>query len=353
MVGMKSGWVRIDCISFALMEADIQSVEEELKNFQVVGPESAEQFRLKFLSRKGSVSALFDVFKNLDGEGKKTYGKRLNALKSQAEAKFAELETTHLSVSSTQSVQDTTLPVYLNEPGGKHPINLVRDEMINIFTKLGFETADGPEVEDDWHNFGALNFADNHPARDMQDTFFTGGKVLRTHTSSVQIREMEKNPPPLRLIMPGRVYRNEAISARSNCFFHQLEGLYIDRSVSFADLKQTLYYFVQEFFGPDTRIRFRPSYFPFTEPSAEMDIWAGTDTEEDRRLTKGTGWLEILGCGMVHPNVLKNCGIDPETYSGYAFGMGLDRICMLRYGIKDIRDFFSNDIRFLQQFAAL
>jgi phenylalanyl-tRNA synthetase alpha chain len=296
---------------------------------------------------------LIDAFRALPPDEKKKWGKDLNQLKAAAEAIYEGLkqgEAASVDTGSTNVVFD--LPVYLHEPGGKHPINLVRDEMLQIFSKLGFEPAEGPELEDDWHNFGALNFAENHPARDMQDTFFAGDRVLRTHTSSVQIREMESKKPPLRLVMPGRVYRNEAVSARSNCFFHQLEGLYIDENVSFADLKQTLFYFVSAFFGEGTKIRFRPSYFPFTEPSAEMDIWAGTETEEDRRLTKGTGWLEILGCGMVHPNVLKNCGIDPEKYSGYAFGMGLDRIAMLRYGVKDIRDFFHNDIRFLQQFAA-
>jgi phenylalanyl-tRNA synthetase alpha chain len=313
----------------------------------------AEQFRLKFLSRKGSISVLMDAFRELAGEEKRKWGKELNLLKAQAETLYSELKAEEETAEASQDLAaNYDLPVYLHEPGGKHPINLVRDEMLQIFAKLGFEPAEGPEVEDDWHNFGALNFAENHPARDMQDTFFAGDRVLRTHTSSVQIREMESKKPPLRLVMPGRVYRNEAVSARSNCFFHQLEGLYIDENVSFADLKQTLFYFVSAFFGEGTKIRFRPSYFPFTEPSAEMDIWAGTETEEDRRLTKGTGWLEILGCGMVHPNVLKNCGIDPEKYSGYAFGMGLDRIAMLRYGVKDIRDFFHNDIRFLQQFSA-
>jgi phenylalanyl-tRNA synthetase alpha chain len=229
-------------------------------------------------------------------------------------------------------------------------LKIVENELVNIFSTLGFDLAEGPEIEDDYHNFGALNFADDHPARDMQDTFFIGEHVLRTHTSSVQIREMKKGKLPLRLIMPGRVYRNEAVSSRSNCFFHQIEGLYIDESVSFADLKQTLYYFVQQFFGEGTRVRFRASYFPFTEPSAEMDIWAGIDTEENKRLTKGTGWLEVLGCGMVHPNVLESCGIDSKKYTGFAFGMGIDRITMLRYGVNDIRDLFINDLRLLNQF---
>jgi phenylalanyl-tRNA synthetase alpha chain len=335
------------------MENEINALKEQLAATGQEPKADAEQFRLKFLSKKGSVSVLIDAFRALPPDEKKKWGKDLNQLKAAAEAIYEDLkEGEAASVDTDASNVLFDLPVYLHEPGGKHPINLVRDEMLQIFSKLGFEPAEGPELEDDWHNFGALNFAENHPARDMQDTFFAGERVLRTHTSSVQIREMESKKPPLRLVMPGRVYRNEAVSARSNCFFHQLEGLYIDENVSFADLKQTLFYFVSAFFGERTKIRFRPSYFPFTEPSAEMDIWAGTETEEDRRLTKGTGWLEILGCGMVHPNVLKNCGIDPEKYSGYAFGMGLDRIAMLRYGVKDIRDFFHNDIRFLQQFAA-
>lgn len=335
------------------MENEINALKAQLTVSDQESNVDAEQFRLKFLSKKGSVSVLMEAFRALPADEKKKFGKELNQLKALAEAIYETLKKNE-SVSGEPGASNVPydLPVYLDEPGGKHPINLVRDEMLHIFSKLGFEPADGQELEDDWHNFGALNFAENHPARDMQDTFFAGDRVLRTHTSSVQIREMESKKPPLRLVMPGRVYRNEAVSARSNCFFHQLEGLYIDEHVSFADLKQTLFYFVSAFFGEGTKIRFRPSYFPFTEPSAEMDIWAGTETEEDRRLTKGTGWLEILGCGMVHPNVLKNCGINPEKYSGYAFGMGLDRIAMLRYGVKDIRDFFHNDIRFLQQFAA-
>jgi phenylalanyl-tRNA synthetase alpha chain len=238
-------------------------------------------------------------------------------------------------------------------PGSVHPLKAVENRLIDIFYSLGFDLADGPEIEDDWYNFGALNFADDHPARDMQDTFFIGEHVLRTHTSSVQIREMQKHEPPFRLIMPGRVYRNEAVSSRSNCFFHQIEGLYVDQGVTFADLKQTLYYFVQQFFGKGKEVRFRSSYFPFTEPSAEMDVWVGLDTEENKRLTKGTGWLEVLGCGMVHPNVLDACGIDSQKFSGFAFGIGMDRITMLNYGINDIRDLFLNDVRMLKQFAGI
>jgi phenylalanyl-tRNA synthetase alpha chain len=278
----------------------------------------------------------------------------LNQLKRLAEEKYQtqkEVEETQQEVQG--SGEDRSLPVYQFPEGSLHPLRIVEDRLLEIFYSLGFDVSEGPEIEDDYHNFGALNFAEDHPARDMQDTFFIAEHVLRTHTSSVQIREMEKGKLPLRLVMPGRVYRNEAVSARSNCFFHQIEGLYIDKGVSFADLKQTLYYFVQQFFGEGTKVRFRSSYFPFTEPSAEMDIWAGTDTEENRRLTKGTGWLEVLGCGMVHPNVLKSCNIDPEEYTGFAFGMGIDRITMLKYGITDIRDFFINDVRMLKQFSGV
>lgn len=335
------------------MEARIRDIEKEIEQEKLSSNLTSEQFRLKYLSKRGIISQILDEFRNCIPDDKKKFGKLLNELKSKAEQVFIELQHAEAKTSGKKDAEDFSLPVYLNEPGGKHPINLIRDELCTIFYKLGFDLVEGPELEDDWHNFGALNFPENHPARDMQDTFFAGNLVLRTHTSSVQIREMERRKPPLRLIMPGRVFRNEAVSARSNCFFHQLEGLYIDKEVSFADLKQTLFYFIQELFGESTRVRFRPSYFPFTEPSAEMDVWVGTETEDDYRLTKGTGWLEILGCGMVHPNVLRNCSIDPETYSGFAFGLGLDRICMLRYGVKDIRDFFTGDTRFLKQFASL
>ncbi|MEY3717227.1 MAG: phenylalanine--tRNA ligase subunit alpha, partial [Bacteroidota bacterium] len=289
-----------------------------------------------------------------EGEEKKSLGSVLNQLKKSAENKYTEQKEKEDSQKDiNQFTEDKSLPVYQFPEGSLHPLRIVEDRLIEIFYSLGFDISEGPEIEDDYHNFGALNFAEDHPARDMQDTFFITEHVLRTHTSSVQIREMQKGKLPLRLVMPGRVYRNEAVSARSNCFFHQIEGLYIDKGVSFADLKQTLYYFVQQFFGEGTKVRFRSSYFPFTEPSAEMDIWAGLDTEENRRLTKGTGWLEVLGCGMVHPNVLKSCNIDPEEYTGFAFGMGIDRITMLKYGINDIRDFFVNDVRMLKQFAGI
>jgi len=304
--------------------------------------------------KKGIITELFEDFKSCSVEEKKSLGSVLNQLKKSAENKYTEQKELEESQKElNQTAEDISLPVYQFAEGSLHPLRIVEDRLLEIFYSLGFDVSEGPEIEDDYHNFGALNFAEDHPARDMQDTFFIAEHVLRTHTSSVQIREMEKGKLPLRLVMPGRVYRNEAVSARSNCFFHQIEGLYIDKGVSFADLKQTLYYFVQQFFGKGTRVRFRSSYFPFTEPSAEMDIWAGLDTEENRRLTKGTGWLEVLGCGMVHPNVLKSCNIDPEEYSGFAFGMGIDRITMLKYGITDIRDFFINDIRMLKQFAGV
>jgi phenylalanyl-tRNA synthetase alpha chain len=333
----------------------IKNIEIEVKNFEINNEQSLENFRLQFLSKKGKISELFEVFKTISGEQKKEIGKTLNELRILADEKYNSFKINFQSSQNKNSQEiDYSLPVNALQIGTEHPINKVKNEIISIFQTIGFSIAYGPEIEDEWHNFSSLNFAENHPARDMQDTFFVdknpqGNFALRTHTSSVQIRLMEKEPVPIRSLMPGRVYRNEAVSARSNCFFHQIEGLYIDENVSFADLKQTLYYFVSQFFG-EREIRFRPSYFPFTEPSAEMDIFLGTETEQDYRLTKGTGWLEILGCGMVDPNVLINCNIDPEKYTGFAFGMGIDRIAMLKYGIKDIRQLFENDIRFLKQF---
>lgn len=333
------------------MLAEIESIEKETAAVVLDSAESAESFRLKYLSKKGLVQQLMDRFKEMSGDEKKLVGKPLNALKARLELLWKEAkEKAEMEFGGSSGI-DVTLPVDAQTPGAAHPLKIVENRLCDIFYSLGFDIAEGPEIEDDWHNFSALNFAEDHPARDMQDTFFIGDHVLRTHTSSVQIREMEKKSPPLRLIMPGRVYRNEAVSARSNCFFHQIEGLYVDEGVTFADLKQTLYYFVQQFFGAETKVRFRASYFPFTEPSAEMDIWAGTDTEENRRLTKGTGWLEVLGCGMVHPNVLKACNVDPEKYTGFAFGMGIDRITLLKYGIGDIRDLFHNDSRLTAQFT--
>ncbi|MFN5681296.1 MAG: phenylalanine--tRNA ligase subunit alpha [Bacteroidota bacterium] len=332
----------------------IQQIQTDIDAYQFDEKQQAENFRLFYLSKKGIITELFEDFKSCSVEEKKSLGSVLNQLKKSAENKYTEQKELEESQKElNQTSEDISLPVYQFAEGSLHPLRIVEDRLLEIFYSLGFDVSEGPEIEDDYHNFGALNFAEDHPARDMQDTFFIAEHILRTHTSSVQIREMEKGKLPLRLVMPGRVYRNEAVSARSNCFFHQIEGLYIDKGVSFADLKQTLYYFVQQFFGKGTRVRFRSSYFPFTEPSAEMDIWAGLDTEENRRLTKGTGWLEVLGCGMVHPNVLKSCNIDPEEYTGFAFGMGIDRITMLKYGITDIRDFFINDIRMLKQFAGV
>ena len=336
------------------MLEQINTLSEKLLQIQIDNSEQLEEFRLEFLSKKGHVNRLFEAFREISPEIKREVGKPLNLLKKNAETLFEEArERIENQNDSGGFGVDESLPVYLNTSGSIHPIKSVENRLIEIFNSLGFDLSEGPEIEDDWHNFGALNFDEDHPARDMQDTFFVGEDVLRTHTSSVQIREMQKHKPPFRLIMPGRVYRNEAVSSRSNCFFHQLEGLYVDKGVTFADLKQTLYYFVQQFFGEGTEVRFRSSYFPFTEPSAEMDIWVGTNTPEDVRLTKGTGWLEVLGCGMVHPNVLENCGIDSNEFTGFAFGMGLDRMTMLKYNISDIRDMFLNDIRLLNQFNGL
>ena len=336
------------------MIAKVANIKSEVEAYQFDENQKAETFRLLYLSKKGIITELFEEFKMAPVEEKRTLGGVLNGLKQLAEAKYQEQKEKEAENNvGDLMAHDITLPVYQTNEGALHPLRIVEDRLLEIFYSLGFDLSEGPEIEDDYHNFGALNFAEDHPARDMQDTFFISEHVLRTHTSSVQVREMEKGKLPLRLVMPGRVYRNEAVSSRSNCFFHQIEGLYIDKGVSFADLKQTLYYFVQQFFGEGTKVRFRSSYFPFTEPSAEMDIWAGLETEENRRLTKGTGWLEVLGCGMVHPNVLKSCDIDPSIYTGFAFGMGIDRITMLKYGITDIRDLFVNDVRMLKQFAGI
>src|SRR5690606_29796456 len=304
------------------------------------------------------VKSLFEEFKTVSSEEKRVLGKVLNEFKQLAENKFKEASEQFNNAADSgqnKSEGDLTLPGEGFQVGSRHPLSLVRKEIVEIFKKLGFIVAEGNEIEDDWHNFSALNFAPEHPARDMQDTFFVKKQdgndvVLRTHTSSVQVRLMENGQPPFRAIMPGRVYRNEAISARAHCFFHQVEGLYVDEEVSFADLKQTLFHFVQELFGQDTRVRFRPSYFPFTEPSAEMDISCSISTGKGCNMCKGSGWVEILGCGMVDPNVLENCGIDSKRYSGFAFGMGIERITNLKYEIRDLRLFSENDVRFLQQF---
>lgn len=333
----------------------LEEVKAKIEEALITSAEERENFRLEFLSKKGKVQGLFAAFRDVPNEQKREFGAKLNELKQMAEARFKEAEVVSEGGASGASDIDLTRPGYPQNVGSRHPVSIVRKEVIEIFNKIGFTISEGPEIEDDYHNFTALNFPPEHPARDMQDTFFIEKDpdiALRTHTSSVQVRVMEAGEPPIRTISPGRVFRNEAISARAHCIFHQIEGLYIDKGVSFADLKQTLLYFAQEYFGKDTKIRLRPSYFPFTEPSAEMDIYWGLKTEADHRITKGTGWLEILGCGMVDPNVLKNCDIDPEVYSGFAFGMGIERMAMLKYQVKDLRLYFENDIRFLEQFAS-
>ena len=341
------------------MQAKLDQYTAEINQFSPATAEDVESFRIKFLGSKGIVKELFDEFKSVGPEEKRLFGKVLNEFKQVAEAKFETCKAQFESSTSTQKLDtDLTLPGEGMELGARHPLQLVRREIVEIFKKLGFTVAEGPEIEDDWHNFSALNFPEEHPARDMQDTFFIkkGGEkgdiALRTHTSSVQVRMMEQGKPPFRSIMPGRVYRNEAISARAHCFFHQIEGLYVDENVSFADLKQTLFYFVQELYGEGTQVRFRPSYFPFTEPSAEMDISCSICKGAGCNMCKGSGWVEILGCGMVDPNVLENCGIDSKKYTGFAFGMGIERITNLKYEIKDLRLFSENDVRFLKQFQS-
>lgn len=330
----------------------VENLKSQVEATALTTKEEAETFRLQYLSKKGAITELFKAFRDVPAEEKKAFGAALNTLKTLAEDKHKKaLE----SLENSQSVGvngDLTRPGTPYELGSIHPINAIRDEIVDIFKRIGFNISTGPEIEDDWHNFSALNFPEEHPARDMQDTFFVQRNpdwALRTHTSSVQVRAMESAQPPIRTISPGRVFRNEAISARSHCIFHQIEGLYIDKGVSFADLKQVLMYFAQEFFGK-AKIRMRPSYFPFTEPSAEVDVYWGLENEIDYKITKGTGWLEVMGCGMVDPNVLKASGIDPEVYTGYAFGMGIERIAMNRYQIPDIRLFTENDKRFLEQF---
>jgi phenylalanyl-tRNA synthetase alpha chain len=344
------------------MEERIQSLLDEVNAYAAESKQALETFRMKFISKKGAVSELFEELKKVPAEQKKNVGKVLNQLKQKAEAKLTELTEKLESVPQGTIDLDLTLPPVPNQTGNLHPLTLTRYRIIEIFERLGFNVADGPEIEDDWHNFSALNFPENHPAREMQDTFFVEKKnqsgsnqdvVLRTHTSNVQIRLMENQKPPIRAIMPGRVFRNEAISARAHCFFHQVEGLYVDKNVGFADLKQTLYHFAKEMYGKDTKIRFRPSYFPFTEPSAEIDVTCLICKGKGCNVCKYSGWVEIAGSGMVHPNVLKNCGIDPEEYTGFAFGMGIERVTMLRYQINDLRLFSENDVRFLRQFQSV
>ena len=329
---------------------------QEVKGFQADSIETLEAFRIRFLGKKGILNDLFSAFKEVSNSEKKAAGLAINALKTEAQNKFqSEKERLSSGNEAQEPKDDLTKPGTYFPIGSQHPISLVKNQIIDIFSRIGFNISEGPEIEDDWHNFTAFNLPEHHPARDMQDTFFIQTNpdiLLRTHTSSVQVRYMENNQPPIRTISPGRVYRNEAISARSHCFFHQVEGLYIDKDVSFADLKQTLQYFTTAMFGK-SKIRLRPSYFPFTEPSAEVDVYWGLETETDYKMTKGTGWLEIMGCGMVDPNVLKNCGIDPLEYSGFAFGMGIDRIALLLHQIDDIRLLSENDARFLSQFKSV
>lgn len=327
----------------------------EVNAFQTTDKASLEAFRIKFLGKKGILNDFFAEFKMVPNDQKKAFGQTINELKNAAESKVQSIvDQLENSADPTGFYGDLTRPGEPVKIGSRHPISLVKNQIVDIFSNIGFNVSEGPEIEDDWHNFTALNLPEYHPARDMQDTFFIQTNpdvLLRTHTSSVQVRYMENTKPPIRTISPGRVFRNEAVSSRSHCIFHQVEGLYIDKDVSFADLKQTLLYFTKEMFGK-SKIRLRPSYFPFTEPSAEVDIYWGLKTETDYRITKGTGWLEIMGCGMVDPNVLKNCGINPDEYNGFAFGMGIERIAMLLYQIGDIRMFYENDVRFLEQFRA-
>ena len=328
----------------------------DIQDFRTDNLEQIEAFRIKYLGSKGLLKQLFAEFKEVEPSMKKEIGQSLNELRNAATEKVNELKNSIENSKSGQKVYgDLTRPGEPVPLGARHPISIVKNQIIDVFSRIGFTVSEGPEIEDDWHNFTALNLPEYHPARDMQDTFFIEKDpdiLLRTHTSSVQVRYMESHKPPIRTVSPGRVFRNEDISARSHCIFHQIEGLYIDTDVSFADLKQTLLYFTKEMFGK-SKIRLRPSYFPFTEPSAEVDIYWGLETETDYKITKGTGWLEIMGCGMVDPNVLKNANIDPEKYTGYAFGMGIERIAMLLYQIPDIRMFYENDIRFLKQFKSV
>ncbi len=340
----------------------IEKIKEEIRSSVVQNPDDLEKFRLKYLSKKGIIATLFDEFRTVPPMLKKEVGSGLNKLKQEAQEKFNLLKDTLVIVDDSSETDDLTRPAYSGFTGSRHPISIVRNEIISIFNRIGFTVSEGPEIEDDDHVFTKLNFAPEHPARDMQDTFyisrisdedsFPDDILLRTHTSSVQVRVMQKEKPPLRTISPGRVFRNEAISARAHCIFHQVEGLYIDTDVSFVDLKQTLVFFAREMFGKETEIRLRPSYFPFTEPSAEMDVSCKICSGKGCNVCKYTGWLEVLGCGMVHPNVLENCNIDSQKYTGFAFGMGIERVAMLKYQINDLRLYFENDIRFLEQFRS-
>jgi phenylalanyl-tRNA synthetase alpha chain len=337
------------------MLGKINKIEQDILSSEFISPEETESFRLRYLSKKGIIAELFETFKGLSPDQKKEFGQKINNLKRLAHEKLNELRTSERSTDAEKLKPDLTRPGIQLPLGARHPVSIVRREIIDIFSRVGFVISEGPEIEDDWHVFSALNFPHDHPARDMQDTFFIRRNpdiLLRTHTSSVQVRVMENQQPPIRTISPGRVFRNEAVSARAHCIFHQVEGLYIDEGVSFADLRQVLLYFARELFGRETRIRLRPSFFPFTEPSAEMDISCSICGGSGCNVCKYTGWVEIMGCGMVDPNVLDNCGIDSEKYTGYAFGMGIERIAMLKYQVNDLRLYFENDKRFLDQFKS-
>ncbi|MGC6433603.1 MAG: phenylalanine--tRNA ligase subunit alpha [Crocinitomicaceae bacterium] len=336
------------------MKKKIASIEQEIQTYSIKNSSELEKFRIEFLGSKNKLKDLFGELKTVPNEQKKEVGQLLNGLRSLAEEKFNSVKGTLDTVSSEKTSIDFSMPGESSEIGARHPLMQVRSEIIEIFSRIGYTVSEGPEIEDDWHNFSALNFPPEHPARDMQDTFFVKSEkdemALRTHTSSVQVRVMENQKPPIRTISPGRVYRNEAISARAHCFFHQVEGLYIDKNVSFADLKQTLLYFAKEMFGESAQIRLRPSYFPFTEPSAEVDVSCTICNSKGCNVCKYSGWLEILGCGMVDPAVLESCGIDSKEYSGFAFGMGIERITQLKYKVNDLRLYSENDVRFLKQF---
>ncbi len=338
------------------LKQQLSLYEEEIKSFQPKDANELEAYRIRFLGTKGIVKQVFGEMRNVPNEQKKEAGQLLNRFKVLAESKFEEFREQFSNQGQTGADIDISLPGTPQPLGTRHPLRVVEQQMVSIFEKIGFSVASGPEIEDDWHNFSSMNLPEDHPARDMQDTFYVSQNpdwLLRTHSSSIQARVMETEKPPIRVVCPGRVYRNETISARAHCFFHQMEGLYIDKDVSFADLKQTLYYFVTELFGEGTKVRFRPSYFPFTEPSAEMDISCTVCSGKGCSLCKHTGWVEILGCGMVHPNVLRNFNIDPEVYTGYAFGMGVERITQIRFQVNDLRLYSQNDVRFLRQFQSL
>lgn len=358
---LKGGARRAKDVSYLRisMKDRIDTILKEIESLEVKTQEHLEEFRLKYLSKKGALTTLFDDFKTIAQEERKEMGRHLNELKNKVQNKFDQFkeQLEGSAESAATAGMDLTRPAEPFMFGSRHPISIVRNQIVEIFSRIGFTVKEDREVEDDWHNFSALNMPEDHPARDMQDTFFVkSGKeqniVLRTHTSSVQIRVMENSKPPIRSIFPGRVFRKENVSARAHCFFHQVEGLYVDENVSFADLKQTLLYFSQEMFGAKTQIRLRPSYFPFTEPSAEVDVTCFICGSKGCNICKGSGWVEILGCGMVNPKVLENCKIDPEKYTGFAFGMGIERIAMLKYQVNDIRLFYENDVRFLNQFRS-